>query len=97
VGADSRRHAARAAACQLFEEDRLIDDACVRPAVFLVVLQAQQIKCGEAAKEVPRKLLRRLPIIDVRTDLFVDETPDRGTKFVVLRLEEMRARGYACQ
>jgi hypothetical protein len=98
MGADPGRHASRSAAGQLLEEDRLVEYAGVAAAIFLGVLESQQVECPEPLEELPRKLLRFLPGVDLRTDLLLDEAADGAPKLLVLRREQMRpGRAYVCQ
>ena len=65
---------------------------------MLRIVEPQQIECPEPPEELSRKLLRFLPLVDMRTDLFVDEAADRVPKLLVLGPKEMRTRrGYVRQ
>jgi len=65
---------------------------------LLGILEAQQIERPEPPEQLSRKLLRVLPLVDMRTDLFVDEAADRVPKLLVLGPKEMRTRrGYVRQ
>ncbi len=65
---------------------------------MLGILEAQQIERPEPPEQLSRKLLRVLPLVDMRTDLFVDEAADRVPKLLVLGPKEMRTRrGYVRQ
>jgi len=95
---NSRRDPSRTAAGEFLEEDRFIDDAGVRSAVLLRVLQAQKIQGAESFEPLARKLLGFFPLVDVRTDLLVDEAADSVPKLLVLGPKEMRTRrGYVRQ
>ena len=89
---DSCRDPTRAAAGELLEEDRFINEAGVRSAVLLRVLQAQEVQGAESLKQFARKLLRFFPLVDVRAHLLVDEAADRASELLVFRCEEMRTR-----
>ena len=65
---------------------------------MLGILEAQQIERPEPPEQLSRKLLRVLPLVDMRTDLFVYEAADRVPKLLVLGPKEMRTRrGYVRQ
>ena len=96
--ADPGRHPARAAPTELLEEHRFIDDAGIGAAEFLVVFEAQQVQRGKALEQFAGELPLLFPLVDVRTDLLVDELADRPAKLFVLGAEEVGpGRGYVCQ
>jgi len=65
---------------------------------LLRIVEPQQIEGPEPPEELSRKLLRFLPLIDVRTDLLVDEAANSVPKLLVLGPKEMRTRrGYVRQ
>ena len=59
---------------------------------------AAQVERPEALEEFRWKLLRLLPLVDMRANLFVDEATNGAPKFLVLGPKEVRARhAYVCQ
>ncbi len=98
MGADARCHPTRPAPRQLFEEDGFVDQAGIGTAVLLRILQAKQIERRETLEKLPRKLLRFLPLIDMRAYLLVDEAAHGAPKFLVLGSKQVRPRhAYVCQ
>src|SRR5712692_2972762 len=98
MGADARCHPTRPAPRQLFEEDGLVDQAGVGAAVLLWILETQQVERGKTLEQLSRKLLRFLPLIDMRANLLVDEAADGAPKLLVLGPKEVRPRhAYVCQ
>src|SRR5713101_2632935 len=98
MGADARCHPTRPAPRQLFEEEGFVDQAGIGTAVLLRILQAKQIERRETLEELPRKLLRFLPLVDMRPHLLVDEAAHGAPKFLVLRPKQVRPRhAYVCQ
>src|SRR5207302_9427685 len=96
--ADACRDAPGTAAGELLEKDGLVNDAGVRAAVSLGVLQAQKIQSAESLEQLARKLLGLFPLIDVWADLLVDEATDGASELLVLRCEEVRTRhAQLCQ
>ena len=60
--------------------------------------QPEQIERPKALKEFSWKLLRFLPLIDMRANLLVDEAADGTAKLFVLGPKEVRTRhAYVCQ
>jgi len=65
---------------------------------LLGILEAQQIERPEPPEELSRKLLRFLPLVDMRPDFLLDEAADGVPKLLVLGPKEMRTRrGYVRQ
>ena len=92
MSADACRDPPGTAAGELLEKDGLVNDAGVRAAVLLGVLQAQKIQGAESLEQLARKLLGLFPLIDVWADLLVDEATDGASELLVLRCEEVRTR-----
>jgi hypothetical protein len=59
---------------------------------LLAVFQAQKIKRAESLEQLARKLLCLLPLVDVRTDLLLDEATHGASELFVFRPEEVRTR-----
>src|SRR5205807_1141604 len=89
VGTDPRRHPSRPATRELFEEDGFVDQAGVGPAVLLGILETQQVESPETLEELSGKLLRFLPLIDMRAHLLVDKSADGAPKLLVLGPKEV--------
>src|SRR6202011_3443143 len=89
---DPSRYPSRAAAGELLEQNRFVDDAGVRSAVLLRIFQAQKVQRAESREQFARELLSFFPFIDVRTDLLIDEAADGPSELLMLRREEVRTR-----
>src|SRR5260370_6257840 len=85
VSADARRDSPRTAAGELLAQDRFIDDPVVPSSIFLRILQAQKVQRTDSLEQVAWKLLCFFPLVDVRTDLLVDEAADGASELLVLR------------
>src|SRR5262249_11236480 len=59
---------------------------------LLVVLDAQQAQLTHARPDPARHASRRLPLLDVRSDLLLDEGPHGPAKHLVLLVEDLHAR-----
>ena len=76
-----------AAAGQLFRKNDGHREVSIGPAVFGGVLYPEQPQLTHTAKERSGNLALLLPFVDVRGDLFLDETPYGAPKKRVLFVE----------
>jgi hypothetical protein len=84
VGADPGRHAAGAAARQLFRENRVVHVVTTLAAVLLGVLEPEEPELGHAREDLVGKPASVLPLHRVRGELVLHEAPDRLAELLVL-------------
>ena len=89
--AEPGRDATRTAQRHLLGHDRVGEEVGTRPPVLLLVLQAEQPELAAALVEGPWEVALRLPLLDVRPDLALDEVAHRRPKRVVFGREEVVA------
>jgi hypothetical protein len=79
--------AAAARVGELLDPDRVVDVVAALAAVLGLVLEAEEAELTAAVVELPWELARLLPLVDVRSDLFGNEAPDRLAQLLVLLAE----------
>jgi hypothetical protein len=96
VGVEPGGDAAGAArAGQLLDPDRVVQVVAALAAVALGELQPEEAQLGAARVQLARELARRLPLVDVRSDLLGDEAGDGLAQLLVLLAERREGRAGA--
>src|SRR2546428_11843171 len=92
VSVDPDRHRERAAARAraLLVEDGAGEEVGARPTVLLVVFDAEQAQLAPPAPDRLRDAAGRLPRLAVRHHLMLDEAPHRGSKHLVLLVDDLQ-------
>src|SRR5436190_19841594 len=92
--ADTRSDAAGSALGELFVHDRIGEEIRTCASVPLFVLQPEKSELPEAQVEVAWEVVRALPLLDVGSELFLDELSNRVAERDVVLGEELPARAH---
>ena len=77
---------------QLLDEDDARGEVAVASAPARRIVEAEEAELAAAAEQLVGKVTGRLPLVDERPDLGVDEPADGGAELVVLGREDGVAR-----
>ncbi len=80
----NRERDRRAHPCDLFDADAIVHRRHARAAVLVRDLDAQQVQAGELLQQIHRKVLRLVPLHDVRADFAFRERAHRATQDFLL-------------
>src|SRR5207245_4133412 len=91
VDADGHGERARPRARALLVEHGRSQEVGAGAAVLVVVLDAEQPQLAHARPDRARQAPGRLPLLDVRHDLLLDERPHRRPEHFMLLVEDFHA------